>query len=273
MPPVLTALAVLAGCSAAEEPRPPVGQRCEYQLRIWKGAPALGITVGSVVMELRHDTYQGSPCKRFRVRTRARCLGYDVDAVTDSYVTPDLRRELFFRYLRTGSRRVESKLLFHPSAIEYRRVVPSEDAGDGQWRTLARHPYEPGVCDMFAALYLAPVGNVVPAGEPSVVRCVADRKLWDIAFRAVARETITVPAGTFEVVELELGATAANEHTRSLPFRGPFALGPDTRLWVDPSRRLLVRLEGTAHLVLPVRAEMRLVRVSGLDVYPGAASP
>jgi len=226
--------------------------RLDYDLRVWKGLHALGRTIGSVTMALAAERFEGRPCRVLRVRTVASAVGFDLDATTESYMAPDLGREFGFHYTRTGSPKVQSSLVFGPDQIEYRRRV------GGEWRALCRHPYDATACDMFAALYLARADGLAVGGPPRVARCVADQKLWDIAFRAVAHERVEVPAGTFDTVRVELAPEPANAYTRTQPFRGPFALGPDLTLWIEPARRLVVKLAGTAHLSVSLQAEMAL---------------
>ncbi|NQT85202.1 DUF3108 domain-containing protein [bacterium] len=246
----------------AEGGEGPVLGESEYRLRVWKGVRAVGKVIGSVEMSLREGAYEGEACRVFRVTTRASCLGVSLDAVARSTLTTDLQRQLLYDYVRTGSKRVESRLVFRPTGIEWRRREPVKGADRLEWKTLATHRYSPGICDMFAALYLARKDALVVGGDPQWVRCVADRKLWDIGFRAVARERVTVPAGAFDTVRIEFEAAPANAFTLQTPFRGPFAMGADTKLWVDPERRLIVKVAGTAHLAVNVRAEMALVRTA-----------
>jgi hypothetical protein len=235
----------------------------EYRLRIWKGVRPVGKVVGSVTMALCEGTHQGQACRVFRVETRASCLGVKLDAVAHSTLTPDLRRQFLYDYVREGSERVESKLIFRPPHIEWHRRVPVKGTERLEWRKLATHRYNPKVCDMFAALYLARRNGLTVGGKTQWVRCVADRKLWDIGFRATAREKVSVPAGSFDTLRIEFETAPANTATLDMDFRGPFALGPDTKLWVDPERELVVKLSGTAHLAVAVRADMTLVRAQG----------
>ncbi len=255
----LSLLAATAHAGAAQAEH--IAQRLDYGLRVWKGIRAFGRTVGSVTVETGTATHDARPCRLLRVRTRARLLRFRVDATTRSYVDAADGRQVAFHYLRTGGRRVESRLLFGPDGIHYHKRLPVGSPPRMAWEPLASHPYDPRACDMFAAFYAARPGAVELGGEPLRVRCVADRKLWDVAIRAAARERITVPAGTFNALRLALDPSPANDHTQTLAFRGPFALGPNTRLWIDPDTGILVKLAGTAHLTLPVRAEMRLLRI------------
>jgi len=263
------ALALLGGGGLRAGGEPAVERRLHYSLRVWKGLRALGTTVGSVTVEHGRGSYRQRPCRLLRVRTRAGVLGLRVDATTESHFAADDGRELGFHYLRTGSRRVESRLLFLPEGIEYHKRLAPRGSREQVWERQARHRYQRGVCDMFAAFYLARVEGLAVGGPPRTMRCVADRKLWDVAFRAVGRSRVTVPAGTFDTLCLAIEPTAANDHTKPLRFRGPFALGATTRFWVDPRAKALVKLVGTAHLAIPVRAEMRLLRIDQAAA-PGA---
>ena len=252
------ALAVQARAGEGER----IERRLEYGLRVWKGLRVLGKTIGTVTVETGTGTHEDQPSRLLRVRTRAKLFRFRVDATTHSHVDPANGRQLAFHYLRTGSRRVESRLLFRTTGIEYHKWLPAGEPPKTAWEPLAEHPCDPRVCDMFAAFYAVRAGGLEVAGKPRIVRCVADRKLWDIAIRAVARKRVTVPAGTFDTLCLELKPSPANDYTKAIAFRGPFALGADTRLWIDPETDTLVKLTGTAHLTLPVRAEMRLLRIA-----------
>ena len=255
-------LALCCSPAARADEAEEIERRLDYGLRVWKGVRALGRTVGSVTVERGRAQVEGRPCRLLRVRTRAQVFRYRVDATTRSYLDPDDGRELAFHYLRTGSKRVESRLLFRPSGIEYHKRLPVGEPQRLAWEPLAGHLYSRGTTDMFAAFYTVRPEGLTVGGPPRTVRCVADRKLWDIAVRATARERITVPAGTFDALCLEFLPRPANDYTRSVAFRGPFALGADTRFWVDPKTGILVKLAGTAHLIVAVRAEMKLVRVT-----------
>lgn len=254
---------LLAPLAAAGEGR--VLREADYQLRIWKGLRPVGTVVGSVTMTLREGVHAGQACRVFRVRTLANCLGIRLDAVARSTLTPDLQRQLLYEYERTGSERVESRLVFQPPHIEWHRLMPVDGSERQEWRKLAVHRYDPRVCDMFAALYLARRKGLAVGGKPQWIRCVADRKLWDIGFRAVAREKVLVPAGSFDTLRIEFETAPANSATLDTAFRGPFALGPDTKLWVDPERELVVKVSGTAHLAVAVRADMTLIRAQALE--------
>jgi hypothetical protein len=207
-------------------------------------------------------------------------------------MTPDLNRELLFHYIRTGGEQTESKLVFGPTEVDYHKLVHC-DAGEAcknpdhqvasplhflngrtchcsgcnraehcEWRVLCHHPSNPPVCDMFAAVYLARAEGMTVGGPARTTRCAADLKLWDVAFRPVERETVTVPAGTFDTVRVELSPTPANAHAAAEEFRGPFGMGPDTKMWIEPDQRLLVKLTGTAHMGIAPQTEMNLVRVT-----------
>ena len=263
---VAACVLLAAPCAAAgAEGRERIQQRLDYSLRVWKGFRALGRTVGAVTVETGEGAFGDRPCGLLRVRTRARLFRFRVDATTRSFLDPQDGRQLAFHYLRTGNRRVESRLLFRPSGIEYHKRLPAGEPPTLAWEPLAGHPYEPRIRDMFAAFYAAKVEGIRVGGPPRTLRCVADRKLWDVAFRAAARETIAVPAGTFDTLRLEIAPSPANDYTRTIRFRGPFALGANTRFWVDPATGILVKLAGTAHLTVAVRAEMRLLRVTPAD--------
>lgn len=256
------ALAIgLARDPHAGEPRV-VERRLDYTLRAWKGLRVLGRTVGSVSVQFGKGRLGERPSRLVRVCTRAGLLGLRVDAATESHLDARTGREMGFHYLRTGSRRVESRLDFLPGLVEYHTRARHDGAKELTWRKLAVHRSETAVCDMFAAFYFGSVGGMAVGGPPRTLRCVADHKLWDVAFRAVARETVAVPAGTFQTLRLEIKATPANDFTQSLRFRGPFALGEDATFWVEADTGTLVKLAGTAHLAISVRTEMRLVRVA-----------
>ena len=115
---------------------------------------------------------------------------------------------------------------------------------------------------MFAALYLLRGGALAVGGPSQTTRCVAGLTLWDIGLRALARETVAVPAGSFSTLRIELTPAPANANATGQEFRGPFGLGPDIRLWIDPGQQILVRLVGTAHLTVALQTEMNLVRVT-----------
>ncbi len=257
---ILLLLAPSGLIGAADAAR--IEHRLDYALRVWKGLRFIGRTVGSATVEIGTGACEGHPCRLLRVRTRARFLRFRVNATTHSYVDPRDGHQLAFHYLRTGSKRVESRLLFKPSGIEYHKWLPVGKPPKEAWEPLAGHPYDPKTCDMFAVFYAVQPKGLEVGGEGKTVRCVADRKLWDVTIRAVARERITVPAGAFDTLRLEIEPSPANDLTRTIAFRGPFALGPDMRLWVDPETGFLIKLAGTAHLTLPVSSEMRLLRIS-----------
>jgi len=242
--------------------RPAVERRLDYSVRVWKGLRFLGRTVGTVVVEFGQGKRGEQRSRLVRVHTKAGLLGMRVDATTESHLHARTGRELGFHYLRTGSRRVESRLDFLPGRVEYLKFERRDGAKRPTWQKLAVHASNGDVFDMFATFYVGRVRGLAVGGPPRRIRCVADRKLWDVSFRAVARERVTVPAGTFDTVRLAIKATPANAYTKSLSFRGPFALGEDAIFWVEPASGTLVKLSGTAHLAIRVRTEMRLVRVT-----------
>jgi hypothetical protein len=70
--------------------------------------------------------------------------------------------------------------------------------------------------------------------------------MWDIEFKAVKEETLSVPAGEIRCLKIAMTTKPANEYTRKHAgdFEGPFGLHGQINLYVDKETKQPVLVRG-----------------------------
>lgn len=226
--------ALCPDCPAADVQEPPSartdplfgsGERLSFILS-WSGIPA-----GKAVLEVMPLTaIDGRPARHFRLIAESNAFVdkfYKVRDRIDSYVDLPISHSL--RYLKKqheGRRRRDITVQFDPGS----RTIHYQD----RKKTVAI-PLEEGTFDPLGTFYYA---RTQPLGEGSQIRRpVSDGQKTIVAVaHIVRRETVTVPAGTFETLLME----PAMEHIGGVFEKSK---GAKIKLWVtDDPRRLPVKI-------------------------------
>ncbi|MCC7014727.1 MAG: DUF3108 domain-containing protein [Planctomycetes bacterium] len=132
------------------------------------------------------------------------------------------------------------------------------------WRDAKEKTLPAGTLDMVSAVILA--RTVVAQGEDRAAFTLLDRdKLWEVEITRGKRETRTVSAGRFELVEVVLSTRPPEgEKEREEDFQGLFGLHGNISIWMHQDSGVPVEIAGTLPAgILELDVRIQLERFSG----------
>lgn len=240
----LSILATLAtGAAPTTELEPPVGirelvgERLEYRV-LWAGVPvgsasmSVGIGPKPWVLEMR-STADSYPALRWIYPVE--------DRVLSRVVSDTFRAKEYRKLSREGFRsRERRQVLFDPANGSAGTLI------DGERIPYLQVPED--ILDPLSAIYAYRV-HPAPGGEPPELPITDGRSLVTARMNILGTGRVSVPAGTFETVEVEPQIEGLG---------GIFRRSPDAtiRLWITRDRwRRLVRME-TKVAIGSVRVEL-----------------
>lgn len=243
-----TATAPFAGHAEPEEPGQS-GERLEFVLKwsfVVAGYSTMQIEPAGEGRLLMSITTKSSPFLStfYKVHDRMESLVRDTDSMLPYY---------YHLKLREGKHRKE------------RRVTYNQDAGTIVLNNIKDNKVKEydalgEINDMISAFHRVR-GLVGDVGDDVAVRVFDDGKLYDITVRVIKKETVTVPAGTFDTVVI----------MPELKSEGIFVRKGKMLIWLtDDERHMPVKIKSKIK-VGAVNAY--LTYASGLDDNKGAADP
>lgn len=206
----------------------PVGERMEYSMT-WGAAR---IATSSLTVEAI-DTIAGTPVYRTSLETRGGPPFYRIEDRSTSWIRPvPLASLRFDQKLRQGGYRRDRRHIMDLEAGTYTRF----DARDG---TYVRHekerdvPIPPGVQDEVSFFYFIRL-SPLEIGRRYEYDLFFKQEGNPVVLEVLRRETIRVPAGTFETIVVR----------PIIRTRGLFSEGGQAEIYVtDDERRIVVRVK------------------------------
>lgn len=300
VPVALACLGAGASEAPSEPPvRFALGEKLWYDARVWKGFSFLGMKVGTTTLEvLPSDVPEWPEATLFRARARGGSLGYKLRGKVDTYFDPATGLPLLSEVASTGTEEFRKRMRFEGAEGTYlrwkhcrvgqkcrnpdhivsvkksrglfrgservRRHCRDMECGDrrhGFWQVRHEHEFDRPTFDMLSVLYVCR-GMDLPLGGPGErIRIVGDHDLWDVVVRAVKREKIKVPAGTFRTLKIEIRPKPAGTGTKlRKELKGLFGIRGKIQIWVDEARRIPVKIRGTVPFGVDLNMEISLTR-------------
>lgn len=273
------------------------GERLYYKAFAWKGAPILGSEVGTATITTRRGTDRaGLPVWRISARASGTTMGHTIDARAVATLMQD-GRPLRYEEDIKGDRRVERMLVFGPRELRYLKTKHCHGCSDPEhsvqqtkggwfglggstvsvhcddrhcgigehriWKTRHRHGADAAVGDPLSALFRARAFDLKLGAPARTLRIAVGHAVFDVKVEVVQRASCTVPAGTFDALQLTLDPAPAPGIPGSPRFQGLFGMSGKLDVWVDAARKIPLRISGTVPMGVDVNA---VVVLSKIDV-------
>jgi hypothetical protein len=279
------------------------GERLFYRAYAWKGATMFGTEVGTATITTRHGTDRsGAPVWRISARASGSTMGNSIDARAVATLSEHGQPRRYEENI-AGDRKVRRALMFGPRELLYLKTkhchgckdhahhitetqgswfgmggtevaVHCDDrhCGDGEhriWKVRHRHPADTTAGDPLSALFRARALDLRLGAPARTLRIAVGHAVFDVKIVVLKRAAHTVPAGTFDALQLSLTPTPAPGIPGSPRFQGLFGMSGTLEIWVDAARKIPLRISGTVPMGVDVNAVVVLAKI---DV-PKAATP
>ena len=275
----------------------PLGEKLTYDARVWKGIRALGLSVGESTFEVKEakDGPHGGSIL-LEARAQGGALGYEVDATIESFIDPETNLPVKSNLLQKGSEPNHKQMIFEDGQAVYvkkkhcNRWKTCEDPDHIEWVTRSkslfgsaervrehcreescrspkhvywqerhRHDLDGSTYDMLSMVYVARALDLSLEGEAQTLRLVNSHDIWDVKVRAVARETVTVPAGKFRTLRIEISPKPATDDTELREeFQGLFGIKGNIKIWIDEETKIPVRIRGVVPFGVDLNMDISL---------------
>jgi hypothetical protein len=285
------------------------GERLFYKAFAWKGTPALGSEVGTATLTTRRGTDRaGDPVWRITARGSGSTMGYEMDARAVATLGENGAVRSYEEDIK-GDRSVQRALMFEPAELQYLKTkhchgcsdpahcveetrggwfgmggstvsvhCTDRHCGNGAhriWTVRHRPPADAAAADPLSALYRARNLDLRLGAPARTLRIAVGHAVFDVKVEVVRRAPCTVPAGTFDALQLSLDPAPAPGIPGSPRFAGLFGMSGKLDVWVDAARKIPLRISGTVPMGMDVNAVVVLAKIDAGKKAPApkAAAP
>lgn len=288
-----TAAEPAAAPAAAVEPVLRDGERLFYRSFAWKGV--IGSEVGTATLTTRRGTDRtGEPVWRITARGSGKSMGKSIDARAVATLSATGAPQRYEEDIK-GSRSVQRALMFDAGELTYLKTKHCHGCTDAAhsvketrgswfgiggktvavhckdrhcgigshriWKVRHRHAADAVAGDPLSALYRARAFDLRPGAPARTLRIAVGHAIFDVKVTVVKRAPCTVPAGTFDALQLSLDPTPAPGIPGSPRFQGLFGMSGKLEVWVDAARKIPLRIEGTVPMGVDVNALVVLSKI------------
>lgn len=281
------------------------GERLFYRSFAWKGV--IGSEVGTATLTTRRGTdAAGRPVWRITARASGSAMGKSIDARAVTTLSDDGRPQRYEEDIK-GDRKVQRALMFDASQLVYLKTKHCHGCTDAAhcvtethgswfgiggktvavhckerhcisgahriWKVRHRHPADAVATDPLSALYRARAFDLRLGAPARTLRIAVGHAIFDVRVEVVQRAPCTVPAGTFDALQLTLDPTPAPGMPGSPRFEGLFGMTGTIDIWVDTARKIPLRIEGTVPMGVDVNAVVMLSKIESGKAIARTASP
>lgn len=268
--------------------RLPVGEVLVYEARLFKGAEILGGVIGRCEVKCSAAEHESKPAFRCRAEASGEVFGFQVKQELESLVDPTTGAPMLHTSSLSGTAIARKKTKFRDGKAEYWKMKHCRNetgdcgeahAADGdpekghctdrhcgriehrKWTLRDTIDLEGPTYDPLSVVLAARRSALGPGHPMERFTVLVDDRLWEITVHSEDGGEMETPAGKFDTLSITLEPRCLDTkpwHEKE-PFRGPFGLQGDIRIWVDREDLKPVRVRGKVPFGVVLDAEIRLV--------------